>query len=497
LTAAPEPVLTFFLGKERFAAAASDIAEVLRPPRVVRVPNGPHSLLGLAGLGGAPTPVISLARLLDRPERPSASSRVLVLRGQAPIGLEVERVAGLAAVAIEAAPASDAHQGFGRLYAAEGEALRLIDLDGLLRRAFAAGLGGRSGAAPAAAAAVEDAQQAEGELALLGFELAGQLYGLPLDEVQAVLAAPSGLATLPQSDDAALGVVSTQDRLLPLVSLHRLLGLQAEPQRGGRVVVIRIGDSEVGLVVDRLQPIVRLPPGAVDPAPAVLNRTQGEAQVQSIGRPSGGPLMAILSGARLFRDEKLMQILDDGRDVHSADTAASAAEPQERFLIFRLGAEEYGLPLSAVDEVVRLPEHLTRVPKAPAFIEGVVNLRGRVIPVVDQHSRFGSEAGAGQGGGRGESECRGEGRRRAVVVTVDGRPVGFIVDAVSGIVSLRASQIEPTPALTAGAGELFTRVASLDGGARLILLIEPREMLDRVERDLLASLEALTVATET
>jgi purine-binding chemotaxis protein CheW len=484
VSASAEQVLTFFLGEERFAAATSDVAEVLRRPRVVRVPNGPHSLLGLAGLRGAPTPVISLARLLDRPERASDNARLLVLKGDQPIGLEVDRVAGLATVQVEAEPADSGRQGFGRLYAADGEALRLLDLDGLLRRSFAAGVAARPSATRAAEAQAHT-QQAEAELALLGFDLAGQLYGLPLDEVQAVLAAPSDMASLPQSDDAALGVIRTQERLLPLVSLHHLLGLQAEPQRGGRVVVVRIGDSEVGLAVDRLQAIVRLPLGAIDPAPAVLNRAAGEAQVQSIGRTPAGPLMAILSGARLFRDEKLMQILDDGRNGRDLAQAGPEPQAQERVLVFRLGAEEYGLPLGAVDEVVRLPERLTRVPKAPAFIEGVMNLRGRVVPIVDQHSRFGAEqAAAGT-------------RRRVVVVTVDGRPVGFTVDGVSEIVSLAADQVEATPSLTAGAGELFSRVASLDGGARLVLLIEPKEMLDRVERDLLAGLDALAVATET
>ncbi len=486
MSASAEQVLTFFLGGERFAAATSDITEVLRRPRMVRVPNGPHSLLGLAGLRGAPTPVISLARLLERPDRPSANSRLLVLKGEQPIGLEVDRVGGLATVPVEAGP-GPGRQGFGRLYVAEGEALRLLDLDGLLRETFAAGLGARSSTAHDAGDA-DDAQQAEAEIALLGFDLAGQLFGLPLDEVQEVLQAPSDIAALPQSDDAALGVIRAQDRLLPLVSLHHLLGLQAEPQRAGRVVVVRIGDSEVGLAVDRLQAIVRLPVSTIDPAPAVLNRAEGEAQVQSIGRmPGGGALMAILSGARLFRDEKLMQILDDGRDGGAAAQAAPAPRALERFLVFRLGAEEYGLPLGAVDEVARLPDRLTRIPKAPAFIEGVINLRGRVVPVVDQHSRFGSEQTAGEG----------DGRRRVVVVTVDDRPVGFIVDAVSEIVSLAPDQIEATPSLTAGAGELFSRVASLDDGARLILLIEPRELLDRVERDLLASVDALAVATET
>ena len=164
-----------------------------------------------------------------------------------------------------------------------------------------------------------------------------------------------------------------------------------------------------------------------------------------------------------------------GAQMHETETT-------QRFLVFRIGAEEYGLPLDAVEEVASLPERLTRVPKAPAFVEGVMNLRGKVTPIIDQRTRFASDALAAAA------------RPRVVVTTVDGRQAGFIVDAVSEILPLAESQIEATPELTADAGRLFSRIATLDDGARLILLIEPKELLDRAERDLLAALEASSAA---
>ena len=162
----------------------------------------------------------------------------------------------------------------------------------------------------------------------------------------------------------------------------------------------------------------------------------------------------------------------------------TASDDAERFLIFRLGMEEYGLPLASVVEVTRLPERLTRVPKAPAFIEGVLNLRGTVTPLIDQRQRFGA------------TDSDGGQRPRVIVTTVDGRAAGFVVDAVTEISSLGGDQIAPTPELTGDAGRLFRRIATLDDGARLILLIEPKEMLDRAERDLLASLDGMA-ASET
>ena len=153
----------------------------------------------------------------------------------------------------------------------------------------------------------------------------------------------------------------------------------------------------------------------------------------------------------------------------------------EQVLVFQLGAEEYALPVSAVGEVMRLPDRLTRVPRAPSFVEGVMNHRGKVLPVIDQRRRFDID---------GESLPE---RRRVIVTTVEGLEAGFVVDGVSQILALTPDQLRPTPELTAESSSLFSWVADL-GNGRLVLLIEPRELLDRAERDLLAALDTGDVA---
>lgn len=475
--------LTFFVGEDKFAATAADVVEIFRRPRLTRVPNAPPSLLGIAGLRGTPAPVVSLARLLGREDENGPASRLLLLAGGSPIGLAVDRVGAMAEIAAQP-DTSGAAQSHGRLYLVEGSALRVLDLEALLGRAFRATSQARAKRVVDGAGAVQEAQ-AERTVALLSFDLAGQVYALPLDDVAEVLALPPEMAVIAQSDQAALGVVNLRERLLPVVSTRRLLGLPAEHAASDRVIVVRIGEVQVGLAVDRLRLILRASESAMDPAPAVLNRGRGQAQVEAICRTPGG-LVAVLSPERLFRDEKMAQILADGRkEGASMDAQTHASEQTQRFLVFRIGEEEYGLPLDAVEEVASLPDRLTRVPKAPAFIEGVMNLRGKVTPIIDQRVRFASQGAAAVG------------RPRVVVTTVDGRQAGFIVDAVSEILPLAASQIEETPELTADAGRLFTRIATLDDGARLILLIEPKELLDRAERDLLAALEASAAAGET
>jgi purine-binding chemotaxis protein CheW len=98
------------------------------------------------------------------------------------------------------------------------------------------------------------------------------------------------------------------------------------------------------------------------------------------------------------------------------------------------------------------------------------------VAVIDQRSRFNA------------ASARTNAKPRIVVTTIEGRLAGFIVDAVTELLALAGDQIEMTPEFTADAGRIFTRIAKLNGGARLILLIEPGELLARAERDMLAAL---------
>jgi len=159
-------------------------------------------------------------------------------------------------------------------------------------------------------------------------------------------------------------------------------------------------------------------------------------------------------------------------------TSEAGPADARQFVLFRLGEEHYGLPVAAVDEVLRHPPSLTRVPRAPAFLLGVMNLRGKVVPVIDQRRRF--EVAGGAAPARG----------RILVVTIDGLQAGFAVDSASELRSIAAAEIEPVPDLGGAGGQVFDRIASLDGDGRMVLLIEPKALLDRAERDLLASLAA-------
>lgn len=103
-----------------------------------------------------------------------------------------------------------------------------------------------------------------------------------------------------------------------------------------------------------------------------------------------------------------------------------------QLVIFRLAKEEYGLPITKVQEINRLVP-ITKLPQTPSFMEGIINLRGRIIPIIDLRKRFQLAAGDHNDDSR------------IIIVEVRGQIVGIIVDAVNEVVRLQQSSVEPPP----------------------------------------------------
>lgn len=509
--------VTFVLGGVRLAVPMDEVLEILRPPEVVRVPLGPASLEGLARRRGVVLPVISLRRILglegpdgdepdgDEPDgggreegRRVGGRRLLVVRhrGQ-PAGLLVDRMTGLCSVtedriaAVDETAESDIEEAFlagviraggPQAGAGQGNAL-ILDTGPVIERQFAdlgrmGGAGSALGEAPRPASA---AVAAVDEERLVVFDVAGQDFALPVAAVQEIVGIPASVTRVPRVRTHLLGVTSLRDTLLPLVGLRELFRLTegGEGGRGARVVVVRTPDGLVGVVVDGVREILRIARGRIDPVPALLAREAEFEDVAGIGRAADGRLISILSADRLFRHGAALGTGAQGvgmerNDGDRKDGAATART--EAFVVFRLAGAEYGLPVAAVQEVLRRPDAPTPLPNAPDFVRGVMTLRGGVLPLIDQRRLLRLPAD-------GESA-----QARVVVIAAGSARAGLLVDGMTGIVNVPQDRIDAAPVVSQAQSRLIRRVAALDDaspghgtaaeGRRMILLMEPAELLD-------------------
>ncbi|MGH6963347.1 MAG: chemotaxis protein CheW [Phenylobacterium sp.] len=476
--------LTFRVAERLYALPADEVSEVIRTPAVARLPQGPASLLGLANLRGAVLPVASVRGLLRLPERaPSPDDRSIVLDGAAPVALAVDAIDGLVSVA-----ASRVETRQAELTAEDGEQLsgtfqpdgrtdvaKVLDVRRLLAAAFLPRARPERRATVQSGEAMDAAGQELAQQKLVTFEVADQEYGLALEVVREILPAPEATAAVPRSESVVVGVMAYRDALLPLLSLRGLLGFPgAAAGERDKVVVTTVAGALLGLVADRVRSIISADPALVDATPPMLAaRTGGEARVTSIYRGQGGRrLVSILAPEQLFRED-VMQRLGEAGPGTSPSRPEAAASEQMQFLVFRLGDDEFGLPIETVDEVARVPEQITRVPKTPKFLEGVINLRGEVLPVVDQRRRFDMPPLANREA------------RRLIVLQTERLRAGVIVDSVSEVLRCAADAIAEAPDLTGEATRLVRGVVNLPAAGRIVLLLDPEELLTRAERGLL------------
>jgi purine-binding chemotaxis protein CheW len=484
--------VSFGVGAEMFAVPLALVHEIIRYPDVVRAPLGPASLEGLGNLRGTVLPILSLRRLLGADDvEHNDATRVVVLDDDGrPVGLVVDRMANVVTTEADRIESADAIRSTiatdlltGVIKGRDGDGMVMIlDAQQLIRREFTVVPGSTASTAGHAAALGDVARERTeqvAEIQLVSFTVAGQEYALPIEEVQEIVQVPPSVTEVPNCGSHVLGVMTLRDRLLPLVSLRRMFNMSdAEVTEANKIVVVATPSGiSVGVVMDSVREVLRVSRTIIDAVPEMLARSGNIGEITSICRLAGGKrLVSILSAERLFGLDDLRALQDEAQleageipGVRATGETTDVIDDEEQLVVFRLMDEEYAVPIESVQEIVRVPDELIAVPKTPDFIEGVVNLRGAVLPVVDQRRRFGLPA------------AERNDRQRIVVFSVKGMRTGFIVDSVSQVMRVPQHLIGPAPELSEEQRRLIRRVVNLADQKRMILMLEVDQLLDTGE----------------
>ena len=149
---------------------------------------------------------------------------------------------------------------------------------------------------------------------------------------------------------------------------------------------------------------------------------------------------------------------------------------EQQLVIFELANEFYGINIAVVESIIKM-QAITQLPQTPAYVKGVTNLRGSVLPVIDLRNRFGLDA---------REDTR---QTRIIIVTMGGIKVGVVVDGVSEVLRVSEELIEPLPPMVNSVNAVFLKgIVRLEN--RLIILLELGKVLDLNEQQVLKSLTA-------
>jgi len=497
--------VTFAIGEEMFVFPMDRVQEIIRVPETVRVPLSPPSLDGLANLRSRVLPIVSLRSCIGYEALEHAdSTRVIVVDVGMPLGFVVDRVAAVVSVdpsEIEDAggirATVDSELLTGVIRRTDDRMMAILDVERLVDLEFQAvtrGLVEREAAhGQAAAEPSGDDDSDDDTLEVVSFVVEEQEYALPIDHIQEIVQAPEVVSEVPNADRRVVGVMDLRGRLLPVISLRTIFGLpQPALEESNRVVVVPLRDDEgaehtmVGVLMDTVREVLRVPQELVEDLPDVVSPAGGTTEVASVCRlDDGRRLVSVLSVERLFRRNGLRAAVEEHAgesadvadlDATAADVAAEALEEEEDdlLIVFKVADEEYCISVDAVQEIIRVPDELIRVPKSLDYVEGLVNLRGSVLPVVDLRTRLGIV--------RGERDDL----QRIVVVIIDGARTGFVVDSVVEVLKLERGLVERAPELSEEQARVISRVANLEDQKRMLMVIDSDELLSTGDRDALA-----------
>ena len=141
-----------------------------------------------------------------------------------------------------------------------------------------------------------------------------------------------------------------------------------------------------------------------------------------------------------------------------------------QLVTFGIGEEEFGIDILKVQEIIRIMD-ITKVPNAPPYVEGVISLRGKVIPVIDLRSRFGLDYRPH------------DSQTRIIVIDLHAMITGFVVDEVSEVLRIQSNTVEPPPSVVAGVeSEYIKGVGKLDNRLLILLDLEKLVPLEELTR---------------
>uniref|UniRef100_A0A7C2K4R9 Chemotaxis protein CheW n=1 Tax=candidate division WOR-3 bacterium TaxID=2052148 RepID=A0A7C2K4R9_UNCW3 len=478
--------VTFLLAGEVFALNMAPVQEIIRVPEIFKVPKSPPSLMGLSNLRGNVLPVINLRKVLELPEKEiDEASRIIVIDVGQPLGFLVDSVYSVinveeakieSASEIQSVVKSEFLKGVIKDIA-QFKMLMILDIDKIIEKEFSETVKSQSKEYGIASKRefVEEKIIME-ERQFVSFTVSGEEYAIPIEYIREIVQIPEHIIKVPKSEEAIIGIMNLRSKILPLASLRRLFGfLDDQLTEQNKIVVLSLGELSVGIVVDSVKEVLRIPESLVEPVPSIILKDEKNFEIEGICRLNEGKrLISIISVPNLFKHKDIKEVLssmevEETRDIEETKGNEEVMEEEEQFVIFKLAGQEYAVPIENVQEIVRIPEELTRVPKTPEFVEGVINLRGNVLPVIDLRKRFDLP------------EKQRDEQQRIMVFVIDNIPVGFIVDSVSEVLKIPKSFIQKSPEILAERTKIFPRVANLEKQGRMIQIVEPKELLNKEE----------------
>ena len=484
-------LVTFALEDQEFGVNIMDVQEVVRIPEITRIPRSPFYVSGIANLRGNVLPVINTRqRFSMHTAENTETTRVVVVNIEGRnVGIIVDAVSEVMRVnenSIDPPPEITAggvdgtfldgvvklDDGARLVMALNPTEVCAIELEDLTETKT------DSPSKAKEEARIQQEELEHEEEQLVTFALTGEEYGVGIRSVREIIRVPE-VIHVPNAPVYVEGLIALRDQLVPLINLRKLFGelsfeeehTEGEGSDEQRVVVCDSMGMTIGLIVDKVNEVMRIPTKLVDEPPSI--HASKESQVKGIAKLDEGKRLIMILDTNNLVDAStlgdLKGVEKGGENSEEGDIDDDALEDVQ-LVTFRIEDEEFGIRIMQIQEINRL-EEVTKVPRTSSFVSGVTNLRGTVVPVIDLRARFGMET------------REPDDRTRVVIIDLEGKRTGLIVDQVHEVLRLLKADIEPAPNVVSSdtSNDFIEGVGKLDNGKRMLVLLNVEKILMSTE----------------
>ncbi len=465
----------FLLNGREFAVPLEDVREIIALPDITPLPMASANVRGMINLRGDVLPVVDLdSRLGSYTEKKGERNEVLILNMEGySLGVVVEQAQQVVEFDEEDIDVEEGAGGIVRGVVHHNEKLVVVlDSEHILnidRETLETLRKNRK------KEALEHKEQHDTSRQIVTFDLEGEVYAFPLEDVQEILRYQDPVP-VPDSPSTVKGVLHVRGSILPVLSLRRRLQLEDTSFRpeAGKILVGDYGTFRIGFIADGIREVLTVTENEISSPPGVTRTESVNPSVIGIVH-TRGQVIALLGKDGLV-DRKAMASMTG--DMQKDVLLRQRGEERETLVVFLVAGQAMGLPITTIREINRIDE-IARLPGVPSYVEGVMNLRGEIVPALSMKKRLGMSSS-------GEIQ---EKDQRVLVIETGDTLAGFIVDEVSGVVEVPRSRIGAPPLLRDArmefgeAAEVVRRVARVqeEDRERIILIVDEEKILSPKE----------------
>jgi len=459
-----------------YALPVSKVKEIIRIPNLIKPPNAQEVIKGMCNLRGKLLPVIDTGLLFDGYSQKTGDlSRIIVLENDGLMaGLISDTVSEVIAVSkenIKEAPANirgKAEKYIGGIIISDKgrRVIILLNMESILKL-------GNPGTAkepqPLKSSVPEKSNLQETEQIIL-FGIGDGDYGINIEYVKEVMRIPK-LTRSPYAPDCIEGVFSFRDNIIPLINTGKLLNLSSgQLKESGRVIVLGYENVTFGILVDKVSRIISVQKESITSDNQISNNCRSEYIRNFLSLDNGDKVVMVLAlhklidfseyGSGLFGHIEERIVKSESSISESSNYEAEEDGAFVHIIIFKLDNLEYGIDIGKVREIGRI-RGISRLPKAPYFIDGIVDLRGEIIPIMNLRKLFGLQ------------NIYTYSDEKIIVVEHENKKIGFLTDQVSEIVKIPVYNVEDAPETDGGntGKNYIQKIAKLNNNMRTVMML--------------------------